>query len=516
MKAFDLIPRHRATKAETPRDPPDLGVFVPSCESQVEGEGTLTFWWKVSSESGCDYPSAGSGQALEFYLDGQLQSNPISGEVDWTQKSYTITGASAHTLRWRYVKDGSSSFGDDCGWVDYVQWSGPSPEPAADAWGTLNYLYDAAGRRIEKRMDGRTITKYVYDGDSCLAEYDASGNLRRKYIYGPCIDEPICMIEATQSYAGTYYYHFDALGSVVALTDDDANTVEVYEYDVYGRVGALDASHPNRFMFTGREYDRETGLYYYRARYYNPQIGRFLQSDPAGFCADGMNLYSYCDNSPVLFIDPQGLRRYTNEKTLTYRIAGKPEPLPLVRGISIGSGQPVITVPTVEKPVGNEAWSWENYFWWYRYEVGASVLFYMDDPTALMFRNDGQISEQVAQFEKDIHAEMAKLQGDPNAPPTYSKERRYSYNFATIWRYVTRDPLFIWGHGTLKMQASGRIGPEGYYVYFSYSVDDWFADVLDPFHDRRDDEWEDYDDCTPYAISIWWGHLEIVGNIGYP
>jgi RHS repeat-associated protein len=153
--------------------------------------------------------------------------------------------------------------------------------------------------------DNMTITKYVYDGDHCIAEYDGSSNLRRKYVYGPCVDEPIALIEAAGSYAGTYYYHFDALGSVVGLTNAGGNTVEVYEYDVYGRLGASDASHPNRFMFTGREYDKETGLYYYRARYYNPQIGRFLQTDPVGYDA-GMNLYAYCGNEPIDRTDPSG------------------------------------------------------------------------------------------------------------------------------------------------------------------------------------------------------------------
>jgi len=91
----------------------------------------------------------------------------------------------------------------------------------------------------------------------------------------------------------------------VALTNSSGNTVQVYEYDVYGRVGATDASHPNRFMFTGREFDKETGLYYYRARYYNPQIGRFLQTDPIGYGA-GMNLYRYCRNNPLGLRDPYG------------------------------------------------------------------------------------------------------------------------------------------------------------------------------------------------------------------
>jgi RHS repeat-associated protein len=113
------------------------------------------------------------------------------------------------------------------------------------------------------------------------------------------------MTESAGSYAGTYYYHFDGLGSVVGLTNSSGNTVEVYEYDVYGRLGATDASHPNRILFTGREYDKETGLYYYRARYYNPQIGRFLQTDPVGYEA-GMNLYRYCGNNPIGLRDPSG------------------------------------------------------------------------------------------------------------------------------------------------------------------------------------------------------------------
>jgi len=166
-------------------------------------------------------------------------------------------------------------------------------------------VYDASGRRIEKKYNNVTVLKYVYDGDHCIAEYDASDNLRRKYVYGPGVDQPISMTESSGTYAGTYYYHFDALGSVVALTNSSGNTVEVYEYDVYGRVGATDANHPNRFMFTGREFDKETGLYYYRARYYNPQIGRFLQTDPVGYKV-AMNLYLYCKNNPAVWIDSSG------------------------------------------------------------------------------------------------------------------------------------------------------------------------------------------------------------------
>ena len=78
------------------------------------------------------------------------------------------------------------------------------------------------------------------------------------------------------------------------------------DYSIWGQVGAEDVDHPNPYLFTGRRFDTETGLYYYRARYYHPEIGRFLQTDPIGY-GDGMNWYAYCQNSPLARIDPFGL-----------------------------------------------------------------------------------------------------------------------------------------------------------------------------------------------------------------
>ncbi len=92
---------------------------------------------------------------------------------------------------------------------------------------------------------------------------------------------------------------------MVNLTDAAGTVTESYTYDEYGR--PLSSSFVgNRYFFTGREYDKETGLYYYRARYYDPAMGRFLTQDPIGY-AGGMNLYGYCGNNPVNFVDPWGL-----------------------------------------------------------------------------------------------------------------------------------------------------------------------------------------------------------------
>ena len=135
-----------------------------------------------------------------------------------------------------------------------------------------------------------------------------------RVIYGPGIDEPICMMvyNAQGAETGRYFYHFDALGSVIALSQYNsgsgyASIVEQYEYSAFGETTVtLDGSTGNPYRFTGRRWDDEADLYYYRARVYSPQLGRFLQPDPIGY-TDGMNMYAYVGNNPLRFIDPFGL-----------------------------------------------------------------------------------------------------------------------------------------------------------------------------------------------------------------
>jgi RHS repeat-associated protein len=110
-----------------------------------------------------------------------------------------------------------------------------------------------------------------------------------------------------------YYYHADGLGSIVALTDSKQKVVESYDYDSFGNLKNHDSKPTQPFTYTGREWDGETGLYYYRARYYDPKAGRFTQMDPIGLAGGDVVLFGYVQNNPVNRKDPHGLQYDMND-----------------------------------------------------------------------------------------------------------------------------------------------------------------------------------------------------------
>lgn len=164
---------------------------------------------------------------------------------------------------------------------------------------TSTYRYDGLGRRIEKVANGQT-KRYVYDGEDILLEYDGANVLQARYTHGPGIDEPIAVTKGSS----TYFYHQDGLGSVTDLTDSAGTTAKSYSYDAYGNILESPGTVDQPYTYTGREFDSESGLYYYRARYYDSVTGRFLQKDPVGLYG-GMNLYRYVRANPLNLIDPQ-------------------------------------------------------------------------------------------------------------------------------------------------------------------------------------------------------------------
>lgn len=107
--------------------------------------------------------------------------------------------------------------------------------------------------------------------------------------------------------SATSYYHADALGSVTSLSNAAGSLAQTYTFDSFGKLTASSGSLTNPFQYTGREFDQETSLYFYRTRYYDPAAGRFISEDPIGF-KGGIDFYTYVTNRPVNLTDPTGLK----------------------------------------------------------------------------------------------------------------------------------------------------------------------------------------------------------------
>ena len=215
------------------------------------------------------------------------------------------------------------------------------------------YTYDASGRRIRKVITNGGIdndptlngtTTFYYDGWRVVEERDVSDDLIQQYVYGIYIDEVLLMdrdLDADNSAVGVgdqrLFYQQNTLYSFFALTDTTGNIVEGYKYDAYGRptvyqpgtngvvdFGGDDIITPgglsavgNPYLFTGRRYDPETGLYHYRTRYFDAMAGRFITRDFIGTWGEVLNVgnaYSYVGNSPISLLDPLGLQ---NERRVT-------------------------------------------------------------------------------------------------------------------------------------------------------------------------------------------------------
>ena len=237
------------------------------------------------------------------------------------------------------------------------------PSGSSGIEGTHTYTYDATGRRVSKVVDDATAnggagqtttTLFVCSDQQVICEYTVAptntidvNSPEQQYVYASYIDEPILKDGTFATGTGIVYYHRNQQYSITALTDSTGTVVERYAYSPYGETTILDGvgtvlpatAFGNRYTYTGRRFDAETGLFYFRARMYSPTLGRFISRDPLGF-VDGMSLY-YGFFVPS-GLDPTGTdwfgtgdcgRKYTNKFKLSLSFMSKGEkPDPLYLG----------------------------------------------------------------------------------------------------------------------------------------------------------------------------------------
>ena len=163
---------------------------------------------------------------------------------------------------------------------------------------SISFQYDPYGRRVAKTVAGFT-TNYLYDGANIVQE-QSSGSPIANLLSGG-IDEVFTRTDST----GTANLLTDGLNSTIHLSSSSGSSLAQYTYDPFGNTTVTSGSSANESQYAGRENDG-TGLYFNRARYYNPQLGRFISEDPLGFSGGDVNLYAYTGNSPTNFVDPSG------------------------------------------------------------------------------------------------------------------------------------------------------------------------------------------------------------------
>ena len=227
-----------------------------------------------------------------------VQATDPSGNV--RTSTYSVNVSSPGGATFTYDENGNTTQKVEGGdtWVYVWDAENRLVEVKKNAVTQATFRYDPMDRRVEKVAGGTTF-RYVYDNEDWIRRTATGGGTQVDVVHGPGIDEPL----AQDSGGAVTYFHADSLGSVQKHTSAAGAVVQTIEYDAWGN--ALSGT-PGAYGFTSREPDAETGLQYYRARYYDARAGRFVSEDPIGL-RGGINLFTYVRGRVANRIDPMGL-----------------------------------------------------------------------------------------------------------------------------------------------------------------------------------------------------------------
>ncbi len=238
-----------------------------------------------------------SDQLASYTTNGRL-TVVVENNANGSLKKETTSRSGKNLLEVNYQWDSQNRLSD----IQYKRnLPASSPLPALPD-NHLAFAYDDFGNRVKKDVNG-TATYYINDGLTVLNELNQNGEAQKSIVKGL---EQIAEIDVS---GNVTYIHTDAVGSTVLLTNSTGDVIQKYEYDAFGTMMGASGNSNNKYLFTGQEYDPESELLYYNARYYNSKLGRFISRDVfGGRLGDtlSINRYIYVKNNPLKFVDPTG------------------------------------------------------------------------------------------------------------------------------------------------------------------------------------------------------------------
>ncbi|WP_077611728.1 RHS repeat-associated core domain-containing protein [Clostridium sp. Marseille-P2415] len=251
------------------------------------------------------------GEAIQYIYDlcgNRMEKNSVAGKETYcyNRRNQLIERKmSGESYAYRYDKQGNimEEAGNGEEWRYHYNPFGQQTAVEGNGFKLENF-YDGEQLRAGKSVNGK-VSRFIFYNGELQAETGEAGNVGNRYILG----YGIAASEVAES-NGYHAYHLDEKNNTAYITGNQRKVENFYEYDAFGVIRSQSEEVRNRTLYTGQQYDQETGQYYLRARFYNPVVGRFLQEDV--YRGDGLNLYAYCANNPVVYYDPSGYNALTD------------------------------------------------------------------------------------------------------------------------------------------------------------------------------------------------------------